>query len=170
MKILDRYSSAVHARSLKSDPRTTWSDTDVLGAAGLAAKVNPLGIALARMLSGGGDSDVISEMANKVRVRSHSIKSRVTEVQARDIAMAVIAWYRYGACQPCGGTGYKIIPGTPSLGDECPRCFGAGKMPFDRQFSDKYITLAKWIAGEIEKSQAEAGDLAMRLLMPRMDL
>lgn len=170
MKILDRYASAVHAKSLKSDPRTVWSDTDVLGAAGYASKLYPLGVALARMLSGGGSSQVIDSMAYLVRERSFRIKCRVTELQARDIAIAVLAWYRFGMCQPCGGTGYKIIPGTPSLGDECPRCNGTGKIDFESQFKQEWRQLAMWIAGEIEKSQAEAGDAAMRAIANNMDL
>lgn len=169
MKILDRYASAVHAKSLKSDPRTAWSDTDVLGAAGYAAKHQPLGIALARMLSGGGTSSVIEVMTDHVFERSFKVKCRVTELQARDIATAVLSWYRFGTCQPCGGTGYKLIPGTPSLGDECPRCRGTGKIDFDAQFRDDWLGLAKWLAGEIEKSQAQAGDAAMRALASSMD-
>ena len=168
-KILDRYASAIHATSLKSEERTVWSDSDVIGAAGYAAKHHPLGIALARMLSGGGSGDVINEMTSAVYERGFKVKCRVTEVQARDIATAVLSWYRFGTCQPCGGTGYKIIPGTPSLGDECPRCHGSGKIDFDSQFRQEWRGLAGWLAGEIEKTQARAGDAAMRAIADEMD-
>ena len=38
MRVLDRYASAIDSSNLKSEPGTTFSDTDVLGAAGIAAK------------------------------------------------------------------------------------------------------------------------------------
>ena len=63
-KITDRYASAIHASSLKSAPETTWSDTDVLGAMGIAGKHEPLGAALARMLSGGGTGGVIDALTD----------------------------------------------------------------------------------------------------------
>lgn len=168
-KIIDRYASAIHATSLKSEARTTWSDADVIGAAGIASKYQPLGIALTRMLSGGGTGDVIREMTIAVREKSFAMKCRVTEPQAQDIATAVLSWFRFGTCQPCGGTGYKIIVGTPSLGDECPRCSGTGKIPFESQFRQEWRGLAKWLAGEIERSQAQAGDAAMRAIAGKMD-
>jgi hypothetical protein len=170
MKILDRYASAIHSTSLKSEPRTIWSDTDVLGAAGYAAKRYPLGVALARMLSGGGTADVIESMSHYVYERGYKIKCRVTELQARDIAIAVLAWYRHGTCQPCQGTGYRIIPGTPSLGEECPACRGAGKFDLEKLFRPDWKQLAMWLSGEVERAQAQAGDEAMRMLADRMDL
>ncbi len=46
MKITERYSSAVNSSDLTTKPDTRWSDTDVLGATGLAARYEPLGVAL----------------------------------------------------------------------------------------------------------------------------
>lgn len=48
MKIQERYSAAINSKSLVSDPDTTWSDTDVLGAMGLASVSYPLATALVR--------------------------------------------------------------------------------------------------------------------------
>lgn len=170
MKILDRYASAVNTKSLKHDERSTWADVDVIGAAGLAAKYQPLGIALARMLSGGKPNEAIEAMTFMVWNRGFKVKCRVTELQARDIATSVLSWYRHGTCQVCGGTGFKIIIGTPSLGDECPKCDGTGKIDFDSHFRQDLVSLARWLSGEIDKSIAQAGDAAMRSLANSIDM
>ena len=170
MRILDRYNTACHARSLKSEPGTTWSDTDVLAAAGIAARVEPLGIALARMLSGGGASGVISILAIEAYERGYRINQRVTPRQAGDIAMAVLAWYRHGTCQPCAGTGFKRIVDTPSLGDECGHCDGGGRLPFDKQFIHEHREIAIYLRDEIGRTQARAGQAAMRKIAPLFDL
>lgn len=170
MKILERYASAIHTKSLKHEERTTWADVDVLGAAGLAAKHQPLGIALARMLSGGKPNEVIESLTFMAKKRGYQINCRVTDLQARDIATAVLAWYRHGICQPCGGIGFKIITGTPSLGDACPKCEGTGKIDFDSNFRKDSVVLARWLSSEIDKSIALAGDAAMRSLANSMDM
>ena len=169
MKILNRYAAAIHAKTLKPDPRSVWSDLDVLGAAGLAAKTQPLGIALARMLSGGGHQDVIDSMAHVTYERSHRMKVEITQAQAIDIATAVLSWYRFGTCNHCRGIGYQIIKGTPSLGQECKRCKGSGKIEFEGQFPYEWRDLASWLAGEIERTKAQAGDTAMRRIANNLD-
>ena len=170
MRILDRYHTAVHATSLKSEPTTTWSDTDVLGAAGLAARVEPLGIELARMLAGGGAGGVISILAKEAYVRSHIISKRVTVTQAENIAKAVLAWYRHGTCQPCGGTGFKRIKDTPSLGDECSHCEGTGRIPFEKQFQHEHREIARYLHDEIGTAQSKAGRMAMLKIAPLLNL
>ena len=171
MKVLERYNTAIHASSLKPDANTTYADLDVIGAAGMAARYEPMGIALARMLGGGGQGDVIAVMADAAFIRSHGIKGgRLTRLQATDIAKAVLAWFRDGRCDPCGGTGCRIIPGTPSLGDDCPVCKGAGKLPFEVQFRQEWRETARWLSSEVERSQANAGKIAMRKIAPTLDL
>lgn len=169
MKILERYNTAVHASNLKSETTTTWSDADVIGAAGLAARHEALGVALARMLAGGGRSDVVAIMAYEVFERGHRVKARVTQVQAEDIAKAVLAWYSHGTCQPCGGTGFVRIKDTPSLGDECQHCGGTGRIPFDRQFQHEHRDLARWLHDQIGATQARAGRLAMTKIADLLD-
>lgn len=171
MKVLERYNTAIHASSLKPDANTTYADLDVIGAAGLAARYEPMGIALARMLGGGGQGEVIEVMADAAFRRSQSIKGgRLTRLQAADISRAVMAWFRDGRCDPCGGTSYRIIPGTPSLGDDCPVCKGTGKLLFDKQFKPEWREVANWLRGEVERSQANAGQIAMRKIAPMLDL
>lgn len=170
MKVIERYASAVHATSLTSDPATYLSNTDVLGAMGIASRYEPLGAALARLLSGGGAASAIDTLTHMAFDRNNKVKPRIAELRARELAQAVLAWYRFGTCQPCGGTGFKRIANTPVNGDECSHCGGTGKIPFDRQFSAELLPLAQWLSSEIDRSQAEAGRLAMMALAPKLDL
>lgn len=162
MKIFERYATAINASSLKPDPNSVHSDLDVIGAAGLAARYEPMGIALARML-GGGRGNAIEDMADAAYRRSHRIKGgRLTRLQAEDMAKAVLAWIRNGRCTPCGGIGAMLIPGTPSLGDECNTCKGSGKLAFDTHFRQEWRDVADWLRGEVERSQANAGTMTMQ--------
>jgi len=170
MKILDRYNTAIHASNLASDPLTTWSDTDVIGAAGLAARHEPLGIELARMLAGGGSGQVVAYLADMAYIRSQGIKGgRLSRVEAIEIAKAVLAWFTHGTCHPCGGTGYARIKDAPSLGDECRHCGGTGKIPFDSQFRHEWREVARWLQDGIERTQANAGVIAMQKIAPKLD-
>lgn len=170
MRVIERYASAVHATSLKSDPATYLSNTDVLGAMSIASRYEPLGVALARLMFAGGTYRSIATMTQMVVNRGYKIKNRVTKLQARELSIAVLAWYRFGACQPCGGTGFKRIAGTPVNGDECNHCGGTGKLPFERQFAADVLPLAQWLSSEIDRNQAAAGYAAMVALAPKLDL
>ena len=169
MKILERYNTAIYALTLKPDNNTTYADLDVIGAAGLAARYEPMGIALARMLAGGGQGEVITVMAAAAFKRARTLGVKANRIQAEDISKAVLAWFRDGRCDPCNGTTFKIIPGTPSLGDSCPVCKGTGKLLFEKQFRQDWRELASWLKGEVERSQANAGILAMEKIASALD-
>ncbi len=170
MKIIERYSAAVNSDNLSSDPRSTWGDSDVLGAAGLAARYEPLGVALTRLFADGKTEAVIVILSDMAFRRARTLKVRLSDVELTDLSKAVLGWYRHGICQPCGGTGYQLIPGTPALGDECHHCRGAGRLSFDSQFHAEVRELARWLSGEIDRSQVAAGRAAMMMLAPRLDL
>lgn len=169
MKLLERYSSAVHSDCLTVDPRTTMSDTDVLGAAGLAARHEGLGVALTRLFAGGAVGPVIELLEEMAFKRARTLRVKLSRVQAKDLSTAVLGWYRFGTCQPCGGTGYRLIPGTPALGDACPQCSGSGRLPFDKQFPQESREVARWLSGEIDRAQSAAGRAAMAMLAPRLE-
>lgn len=170
MKLLERYSEAVNSSDLTVNERTTWSDTDVLGAAGLAGRHNELGLALTRLFADGKPAQALGIMEELAFKRSRTLRVRITRVGAQDLAMAVLGWYRFGTCQPCGGTGYGVIAGTPVQGDECPHCKATGKINFDRQFQPEVRELARWLSAEIDRAQAAAGSDAMEALAPRLNL
>lgn len=172
MKIIERYSAAVNSGNLSQDPRLTWgnADVNVLGAAGLAARYEPLGVALTRMFADGKPEGVIVILSEMAAKRARTMRVRLARVEAEDLSKAVLAWYRHGTCQPCGGTGYQLIPGTPALGDQCTNCRGAGKMDFDGQFKEDVRELARWLSAEIDRSQVSAGRAAMAMLAPLLEL
>lgn len=170
MKLLERYSAAVNSDNLSSDARTTWADSDVLGAAGLAGRYEPLGIALTRLFADGKPEQSVTILTEMAFKRARTVRVKLSQIEASDLAMAVLGWYRHGVCQPCGGTGYQTIPGTPALGDQCHHCHGTGRVPFDRQFPGDSLELARWLSGEIDRAQVAAGRAAMAMLAPRLEL
>ena len=116
MRITDRYASAIHSSHLKSTPDTTYSDTDVLGAMGLADREltnagHALSVALERLFMGDNAAAgyIVSVMANMLRNKAPSMHLTITVVQATDIARACLAWHRDGVCKPCGGHGQLVI-------------------------------------------------------------
>lgn len=172
MRLLERYSAAVNSDNLSSEERTTWADADVLGAAGLAARYEPLGVALTRLFADGKPEPTLAILIEMTFKRARTLKVKFSMRESNDLASAVLAWYRHGTCQPCGGTGYKRIPGAPSLSEEhCGHCRGTGRLPFEEQFvRDDQVMLARWLSGEIDRAQVAAGRAAMALLAPRLGL
>jgi DnaJ-class molecular chaperone len=171
-KILDRYASAVHSSNLASKPMTVFSDSDVLGAAGLAGKRNGLAMALCRLFSGDNTAahDLVRTMAEMVCGKSRALGVKLKRPQAVDMARAVLAWKRDGVCRPCGGHGFELIPGTKTVGGtSCRHCRGTGKLLFDRQFTLERLSVARWLLAEIEREQGKAGAAAMAKLAPRLD-
>jgi hypothetical protein len=174
MRITERYSSAIKSSNLKSVEATTYSDSDVIGAYGLASKKHPLAVALTRLLAGDNHAsgqvvEILSQMT-----RDRAGRTGVTllvHTQAVDIARAVLAWYRNGTCTACGGHGYEVLPGTPSLSNvECGACKGTGKILFDRQFPHQQRALATWLLNQVETQLSTAGPAAMAMLAPRLEM
>lgn len=184
MKIADRYSTAVHSSNLKSKPETTFSDADVLGAAGLAGKHvrvidgverpgSPLGIALMRLFAGDNTAarSLVHIMAVSVKGKAKRDGMALKFVQCEDVSRAVLAWHRDGVCKRCGGHGYTLIEGTPMLSEHaCRACKGTGRVLFDEQFPLDLLLLARWLLAEVEREQAIAGPAAMAALAPRLEL
>jgi hypothetical protein len=189
--IRNRYASAVNARSLVVDERTTMSDSDVLGAMGLAdrrltegfvrtgpgegypTKPAPLAVPLERLFAGDNKAarDIVGLLANMAFQHSFKMRVKIAPSESFDMARMCLAWYRDGRCRPCGGHGYKIIPGTVTLGvDTCDHCRGVGKIPFEEQFPDAHQMLARWVMAEMERASGRAGEAAMKALAPRLDL
>jgi hypothetical protein len=170
MRVMERYSQAVNSDNLTVDERTTWSDTDVLGAAGFAGRHNPLGLALTRLFADGKAEAVLLELTQLAFKRSRTMRLKIGWGDADELSKAVLGWYRFGTCHPCGGTGYSLLKGAPVLGEECSHCGGTGRLPFDRLFAGPALELARWMSAEIDRAQAAAGSDAMRALAPKLEL
>jgi hypothetical protein len=173
MRFDDRYSSAIHSSNLKSKPDTHSSDSDVLGAAGLAGKRKPLAMALLRLFSGDNraSGEIVGILARMASSRAwETDQVSIPNTEAEDLGRKVLAWHRDGVCKACHGHGYALIEGAPSLsGNACAACKGTGKMPFDPQFSMERLPLARWLRERVEREQAFAGAEAMAALAPRLD-
>lgn len=173
MNIRDRYATAVHSSNLKSEAKTFQSDSDVIGAYGLAGKRSPLATALERLFTGDNRAsrEIVAIMAEMSWGKAKSLKVKQTRVQSEDMARMVLAWHRDGTCKPCGGHGYDIVPGTLTIGNmECKHCRGTRKIPFEKQFKPEHRILARWLLVHIEKEQSVAGPAAMRALAPMLEL
>lgn len=186
MRITDRYATAIRSSCLTVDERTRMSDTDVLGAMGLAdrclkegrdsegkpGRYAPLAVALERLFAGDNGAcmlivQLLSEMAWK---RARATKVKLNRIGASDMAKACLAWHRDGVCKHCGGHGTLVIPGSTTLGPvACKHCKGAGKVPFERQFPHEQRELAAWMVVEMEREQCHAGPAAMRSLAPKLE-
>lgn len=177
-KIENRYASAVRSSNMRSKPGTEMSDSDVIGAAGLAARRNELAISLMRLFSGDNREAhhvvrVLSEMAwGKAKAEHVKLK----RAQADDMARAVLAWFRDGRCDVCRGHGYKVVGGKLGEGRAvlsdaaCSACKGTRKLPFDTQFAIERRLIARWLLSEVERQLAVAGAEAMKALGARMDV
>jgi len=181
MRIRDRYASAVHSSNLEVDEKTVYSDSDVLGAMGLAGKAErfdgrpgvPLAAALARLFSGDNTAsrEIVEILAELVWSKGKALGVKLTRVQSADMAKAVLAWHRDGVCKPCGGHGYEIVPGTRTVGDtECQACRGTRKMPFEKHFAHDHRPVARWLLISLEREQERAGPAAMAALAPRLEM
>lgn len=171
--LLDRYASAIFSGNLKSDPLTTRSDSDVLGAAGLAAKEHGLAIALARLFAGdnGAAHELARVMADMAQTKARELRAKIRDHEAREIGAAVLAWHREGKCRQCGGHGFQLIPGTRTVGEqECRRCNGTGRLPFDSEFCATKLPIARWLLAEVEREQGKAGAAAMKKLAPKLHI
>ena len=170
MTIIDRYATAIRSSNLGSKPETLSSDSDVIGAAGLAAKRSPLAIDLQRLL--GGDNHMAPRIVEMLaamawdRARRDGVKMRRT--QAEDVAQKVLDWWRDGRCRHCNGHGFKLIFGTPALSsDACPYC-QFGKVHFNRLFSMEFQGVADWLCSQIERDAGMAGPAVMKALAESM--
>lgn len=172
-KIAERYASSVNSSCLTVDERTTWSDTDCLGAMGLAAKEFPLGAALQRLFVDGKPDECRSLMAAMAFDRGIRTKgAALTRTEAQVMAEKVLGWFRFGTCQECGGTGKEIVlEPKPHLSEfDCQECHGTGKRPFARDFATAQLDVACWLRDQVQKHQAMAGAAAMRKIADQFDL
>jgi hypothetical protein len=184
-KLSERYATAVNSTGLGSKPETFRSDSDVLGAYGLADKAlqerrgarpaSPLAVPLERMLMGGDDRaalGLVRILTAMIWRQSRGYREvRMTYRQAEDMAKGCLAWVRQGRCDPCGGLGYERIAGTTHLSTrECQHCEGSGKRPLEKEWPKAYRDLVRWTVSELERALGIAGPEAMEKLAPRLDL
>lgn len=159
MKIIERYASAIRSSNLRSIERTTQSDSDVIGAVGLASKTDYLGALLLRFEL--GDNKAARECAGVLAHRAHVQFPKLHPRTAVDIASALIAFSRDDVCESCNGLGREVIPGTPTLGTkECPTCRGTGKKRIDKQFPKEHMQVVDCMYAWVSRAKHEVARMA----------
>lgn len=182
MLIQDRYASAIRSSNLRTKSGTTMSDIDVLGSYGIADRRlssgedhfsrHPLAVPLERMFLGDGSAaaEVINHLTSSIRGKAQALRIRMTELQAADMARVALAWFRQPSCRACGGHGFKIIPGTKTLGDSrCRPCNGSGKVQLEQAFRVEQRELVRWVMACLEREAGMAAPAAMKALSSLMD-
>jgi hypothetical protein len=155
LKIVERYASAVRSSNLRSIERTNFSDSDVIGAVGLASKTDYLGALLLRFEL--GDNKAAKECAGVMAHRATVQFPKLHPRTAVDIASALLAFTRSDVCPDCNGLGREVIAGTPTLGThECKTCRGIGKKRIDRQFAKEHMQVVDWMNNWISRAKHEA--------------
>ena len=175
MSYADRYAIATRSSNLRSNPDTTHSDSDVLGAAGLAGKKAPLAMALCRLLSGDNHAsrEIVELMAGMLDGKAYRLRVQMSRLEAKDVSRAVLAWSRDGTCKVCNGHGFQVIEGAPSLSEHrCQSCdpVHRGKRPFMREFATHQLELARWLLAEVEREMAIGWGLAAAKIAPKLYL
>jgi hypothetical protein len=170
LKIIERYASAVRSSNLRSKEATTYSDPDVIGAFGLAAKTEPLGAALHRLFTGDNRAAqaVIEALSGKLMAH---FPTSLTESESLSVAGGVLKWNQSNVCPHCKGRGSELIQGSPTLSDrECKHCRGTGKKLFEKQFHRDKIKYADWAQLQIDIALPAAGQAAMKSIAASLDL
>jgi hypothetical protein len=179
MALQERYATAVHARNLAVDSRTTMSNTDVLAGMALASLDYPLGVALERLFAGDNRAakEIVRILAEMVFAKSKRLRVKIGRTVAHDLACACLAWHRNGRCPDCGGHGKTLIPGTGKDGvggflseHDCQTCRGTGSILFENQFRQEHQELARWLVVEMTREAGRAGPAAMAKIAPKLDL
>lgn len=193
--INNRYASAVHSSNLKHtselnklDDQGQSSDADVLGAMGIADRrlskgvdhtgrptfdKHPLSVPLERLFAGDDSAaaEIVRLLTDVILGKANATRVDLTPVQAKDMARATLGWFRQSACKECGGHGFKIIPGTKTLGDSrCAPCMGTGKIQLEVAFRANQRELVRWVMTQLEREAGQAGPAAMKALSSTMEL
>ena len=187
MKITERYASAIKSSNLKTIASTTYGDTDVLGAFGIADRrlslgINaagvqvsdrrPLAVPLQRLLMGdsGAAAELVDLLAQGLRGQAKDARIVLTAFSSQKMARAVIAYFRNSACSVCGGHGLEVVPGSNALGSaKCGACKGTGKVQIVKAFRQEHRDLVRWAMDRVEEESSRAGPAAMQALADRLD-
>lgn len=154
----ERYFAARTTSNLRLDPNTIGA-ADVLIAAGRVAKRSErksVALAVWGVLSSDhmtGAHEVAELMAKWLHGRSiQQRRTPISKLAAKDVAMAVLKWWRKPACPTCGGHGHPLILNSPIVDEsrDCPACNGTGQIPLHRLVRTEYVDDAYWLSGEID--------------------
>ncbi len=176
-RFLNDYGRAVGSGNLRQGTAAggEFRPGDTVAAAGLAAKKNPLGVALMRSFVGGDvEAKVVLRLLTEMLTSKAYRAGEILGPASADlIASQVLSWHRSSACPECKGHGFRTAVGELGgtsrvvMGDTpCPACRGTAKRPFDALFPPERLELALWLREKVEAKQAAAVVEARRALRP----
>ncbi len=161
----ERYLAAVASSNLRSEQKTFYSSSDVLGAAGIASKCQPMAIALIRLFSGDNHAaaEILALLAQKLVSKAHRDGVRMSNRYAVEISAVTLDWFRDGRCKACRGLGFQ------GYGEHrpCKACGGARRREFEPMFEADHVEIARWLLTELEREVGVAEPTAMKALKPR---
>jgi len=152
----DRYARAVQSSSLTPHAHSSLAPLDVLGAAGFAARRQPLGMLLQRLracptpvaqsVAGAALAERLREAVRKRQVRRDGVDSEV-------IAAEALAWWLDPTCLSCGGVRF-LARDARLTARHCPSCGGAGVRPLESRVTHA----TEWVVDAITQAvgQSEA--------------
>ena len=150
----DRYASAVSTSDLTPRAASSLAPLDVLGAAGLAARRQPLGMLLQRLradptpvaqaVAGAALAERLREAVRKRQVRRDGVDSEV-------VAADALAWWLDPTCLSCGGVRYQARNGRLT-GRDCQGCEGTGR----RGLASSAPAAAAWVVDAISQQVAQS--------------
>lgn len=127
------------------------SAAPVVGAAGMAGRLLPLGPLLWRARYS-LDRSVFPDLRARLMaavvhqaVRRHW--SGPERAQARNLAARTLNWWIFGLCRTCTGRRYQPIPGAPGLSARpCEACHGSGRLALELVIAPELLNRAREIA------------------------
>lgn len=114
-----------------------------------------------------GAQAVANELGKWLRRKSfENHRVAMKTVEAHDLALMVLKWWKRPACLTCGGHGHPTMPGSPVLDEskECPACHGTGMIPLERLVKKDHIPYANWLISEMDGITSAVFDAVARRL------
>ena len=132
----------------------------LIGAAGISAKREPAAMLLMRWTAGdaAASAELLALFVHKLTSKAYRENGRkLSPIDARRIAAAVLTHYSAPNCAACNGKGFQAISGAPSLSArQCDACKGSGSREFDKLFIKGDVWLARWMSAELSRSEVIA--------------
>lgn len=152
----DRYARAVCSSSLTPRAESNVAPLDLLGAAGMAARRQPLGMLLQRLRASPtpvAQAVAGAALAERLRAAVRKRQVRRDGVDSEAVAAEALAWWLDPTCLSCGGV--KFLARDARLtARHCPVCAGSGVRPLE----SRATSAAEWVLDSISRhvGQSEA--------------
>lgn len=140
MSALERLAVAMSSKNLTLDD--TRRDVDYIIAAGISASWHgPVASSLLRLHASTSMTDLkvasasVQGLVAKLNTRRNW---GLTPAQVEAVASKALAHHVTPACLACGGHGYELVPGTPTLSSvACASCHGTGRRPVQKKLRNE---------------------------------